>query len=82
MERGDFMKNKGTGIIVAVTIVVLLALMGSCSSHNDDYSKTLNDGLEKYYSGKEMTEKEYKAVESYNKWQSKQGTKTYDDWSK
>jgi len=75
------MEDKGAVVIVAVVVIVLLAFMGSCSS-KDNYSKTLNGGLRKYYSGKEMTEDEYKAVERYNKWQSKQGTKTYSDWSK
>ena len=46
----------------------------------DDYKDTLNSGMEKYYSGEKMTEKEYKAVKGFNEWKSKQGSKSYSDW--
>ena len=72
--------NMGTGIIIAIIIIILFALLGSCSSNND-YSNTLTEGRKKYYSGEKMTEQEYKAVKRYNNWKDKQGSKSYSDWN-
>lgn len=60
-------------------MLLAVGMFSGCSS-NDDYKDTLNSGMEKYYSGEKMTEKEYKAVKGFNEWKSKQGSKSYSDW--
>ena len=62
-----------------ILYLVMLTILSSCSS-NDDYRKTLEEGQRKYYSGEKMTQKEYDAVKGFNKWKSKQDSKTYSDW--
>lgn len=59
-------------------------ILGVCGTvacgGNDDYENTLRSGYEKYQSGSPMTQKEYNAVKSFNKWKDKQTPKTYDQW--
>lgn len=73
--------NAGSAILIIIVIVAMLGIIGSCFSSNDDYKKTLNDGLNKYYSGDEMTKQEHDAVKSYHKWMNDQKkNKKYSDW--
>ena len=78
-------KGKGNGsspLLIVVVVIVLLSALGSCggSSSDDSYKETLNNGLEKYYNGDEMTKEEYDAVKSYNKWKYKNSDHDYDSW--
>ena len=74
-------KHRIKGLIVTLTCVSLMGMFTGCSGDND-YKETLNNGIEKYNNGEKMTEQEYNAVKSYNKWKDKQGEKSYDDWDK
>lgn len=71
----------GSIILVIIGIVIILSLLGSCSSGGSSkYENDLNNGLNKYYNGEKMNEDEYNAVKNFNDWKEKQGEKTYDDW--
>ena len=63
-------------LVMAILASVMLTGCGS----DDSYRDTLNSGLNKYYSGENMSKSEYNAVKSYNNWKSKQGSKSYSDW--
>lgn len=68
------------GFAVVLTCAGLLGAVTGCGADHSDYDADLKNGYEKYLTGGEMTEKEYKAVKNFNNWKAKQGTKTYDDW--
>lgn len=71
------MKKIGIGIAV----VLLIAALGSCGGKKEtQYDRDFKSGMEKYNSGQEMTEGEYKAVKNYENWKDSQGTKTYEEW--
>lgn len=71
----------GSTILIIILIILLVAGIGSCGGDNDDeYKKMLESGQEKYYNGEPMTREEYDAVNSFNEWKDKQGSKTYDEW--
>lgn len=67
------------GLFLVTVCIGLIGIFTGCSD-DDTYRDTLKSGLEKYYSGEKMDEKEYNAVKSFNKWKEKQGEKSYDDW--
>ncbi len=67
------------GLFLVSVCIGLIGIFTGCSD-DDTYRDTLKSGLEKYYSGEKMDEKEYNAVKSFNKWKEKQGEKSYDDW--
>lgn len=71
----------GSTILVIICIIVILGLFGSCSNNDDEYKKTLNSGMEKYYNGEKMTKEEYNAVNGYLEWEDDQKDKTYNDWN-
>lgn len=63
--------------------VISLFFLSGCfgKSSSEKYEEDLNNGLEKYYRGEKMTEREYNAVKDYHKWQDDQKKeKTYDNW--
>lgn len=64
---------------IGVICIGITGVFTGCSD-NSDYEDTLNSGMEKYYSGEEMTREEYKAVKGFNDWKDKQGEKSYSDW--
>lgn len=68
--------------IICTTIIGIISLFSltGCGSSSSSYEDTLKSGLNKYYSGDAMTKQEYKAVKSFNKWKSNQGSKTYSEW--
>ena len=65
---------------IAMLIVAALSACFLAGCEDDSYRDTLTSGLNKYYSGQDMSKSEYNAVKSYNEWKSKQGTKSYSDW--
>ena len=67
---------------IAMLIIVALSACFLAGCGDDSYRNTLKSGLEKYYSGENMSRSEYNAVKSYNNWKSKQGSKSYNDWDK
>lgn len=67
------------GLFLVSVCIGLIGIFTGCSD-DDTYRDTLKSGLEKYYSGEKMDEKEYNVVKSFNKWKEKQGEKSYDDW--
>ena len=72
----------GSTIFGIIGVLVILALLGSCSGGGSSkYEDDLNSGIEKYNNGEKMNEDEYNAVKNYNDWKDKQGEKTYDDWN-
>ena len=79
-EKGK--KNGSSPLLVVAVFILLLVALGSCggSSSDDSYKETLNNGLEKYYNGDEMTKEEYDAVKSYNNWKYKNSDHDYDSW--
>ena len=70
------MKKRIAAFVFAVLAVCSLPGCGSDDSHRD----TLNSGLNKYYSGENMSRSEYNAVKSFNNWKANQGSKSYSDW--
>ena len=81
-NNGNGSGGGGATILVILCIVGLLALLGSCSSNNDDLKDTLNSGMQKYENGEPMTREEYNTVHSYLKWEDNQRDKTYNEWNK
>jgi len=72
------MEKKSGGFGAFWIVLLLLALLGSCTDSN--YEETLERGREKYYTGQEMTKEEYNAVKGFNEWKFKQGEHTYSEW--
>ena len=70
------MKKRIAVLVIAALSACLLAGCGS----DDSYRDTLNSGLNKYYSGQNMSKSEYNAVKSFNNWKENQGSKSYSDW--
>ena len=70
------MKKRIAAFVFAVLAVCSLTGCGS----DDSYRDTLNSGLNKYYSGENMSRSEYNAVKSFNNWKANQGSKSYSDW--
>lgn len=66
--------------ILVLVVAGLMAVMLAGCGNDDSYRDTLNSGLNKYYSGENMTRSEYNAVKSFNNWKSKQESKSYNDW--
>lgn len=54
------------GLFLVSVCIGLIGFFTGCSD-DDTYRDTLKSGLEKYYSGEKMDEKEYNAVKSFNK---------------
>ena len=65
---------------IAALIIAVLTAVSLTGCGDDSYKDTLNSGLNKYYSGENMSRSEYNAVKSYNNWKSNQGSKSYSDW--
>ena len=65
---------------IAMLIIAALSACFLAGCSDDSYRDTLNSGLNKYYSGQNMSKSEYNAVKSYNNWKSNQGSKSYSDW--
>lgn len=67
-------------------LVLFLAILGvagivlSGCGGESQYDKDFQNGMDKYRNGEKMTEGEYNAVKDYQKWESKQGEKTFDEW--
>ena len=70
------MKKRIAAFVFAVLAVCSLTGCGS----DDSYRDTLNSGLNKYYSGENMSRSEYNAVKSFNNWKANQDSKSYSDW--
>ncbi len=73
------MGKRKKGVLLFVAAGVMAAFLTACGNDNS-YRDTLESGLNKYYTGQQMSRSEYNAVKSFNNWKSKQGTKTYSDW--
>lgn len=67
--------------LTALTLTLSIALAGcGGGTRETQYDRDFKNGIEKYNSGQPMTEGEYRAVQNFKDWQSKQGEKTYDEW--
>lgn len=81
------MKNNKSGTWAAIIVCVLAICAGiaTCSdggsSDRQKQSDTLKSGLNKYYSGGDMTKEEYNAVKSFNDWKYNNGEHSYSSWS-
>lgn len=76
------MKKK---IAIGLLCVCACAMpLSACGDDEPTYEENLNSGLDKFYSGEEMNENEYNAVNDFFEWEMNGGEdqeKTYEDWS-
>lgn len=80
MKNNKSSSRIGTVIIFMLTILGIMSFTSACSSGSDEYNKTLESGMQKYYSGDDMSKEEYNAVNGFLDWKDKQTNKTYDEW--
>lgn len=70
-------------ITYVLIILIGLSILGACSNlsgHESKYDRDLENGIEKYENGQDMTEDEYNAVKNMKDWSEKNSTKSYDEW--
>lgn len=72
-----------TVAMIVIGVLMLVGLFGMCSSigsSSSSYEDDLRNGVQKAYTGEEMTKDEYNAANNFFEWKEEQGTKTYNDW--
>ena len=71
-------------ILCTITFIIFfLYLFHDVSKSNDrEYKQKLENSMNKYNSGEEMTKEEYERVKDFKEYQDKHSKKTYNDWSK
>ena len=76
--------NGGSFITIAIIVIAIIMGVATCNSDNSSsrqkQADTLKSGLNKYYSGENMSKEEYDAVKSFNNWQYKNSEHTYSSW--